>query len=110
MHMTAQNMELRAAGVKNDSFMGHQKKSFLSSAYQTTPSNYGQNIGISRRHKSGLPSDGACSEVPSKLQATTMNYTTLTRSLTPVDDHDGKRSGYFNNGLGNNSSMAMTNN
>ena len=41
-----------------------------------------------------------------------MNYSTLTRSLTPAEnitssDSKGKRSGYFNNA--NNSSMAMTN-
>ena len=60
-------------------------------------------------------SDEQLPQVPMKLQATTMNYSTLTRSLTPADgmvssddDKVDKRSGYFNNA--NNSSMAMTNN
>lgn len=57
-------------------------------------------------------SDEQLPHVPMKLQATTMNYSTLSRSLTPAEniassDSKGKRSGYFNNA--NNSSMAMTN-
>jgi len=56
----------------------------------------------------------AYQEVPQKLRPTTMNYSTLSRSLTPAENisaasgEKDKRSGYFNNA--NNSSMAMTNN